>query len=492
MAAPVTIDELTAAGVLSPTASIPVFQNGDTFKTTPADIAGAASLAVLAAANGSSLVWFGQSGSGAIDGTVEDQLAKFTFRSDWTTEAQFNTARNALTGKVALPPVVDIAGPVSGAAALFPLTIRSGEPTAADFNFALSHVTSFSTVDVGLSIGYNCAPSASRRDSSEPAWMWSLESDYNDGSDEYMEMHFQGIHLDGTAFRNWSWQISRSTKTIVGSIACDSWGVMDSTRANQAFLFRGLTTTAGEFQISSGSWIRHDANNVAFLRQDNAAGSAGIELIRVNASDEVVVAPETGITRIGGVLYTPNGISTGANTNLSFSSSGGEQFRVNHVASAVNFLAVQGAATTGGVFVRSGGSDTNVNINYSTQGTGQHKFFSTGTSAQQFEIQHVASASRYIRVAGSNGGHPFFDTNNAGSFVGFGRSIVMTSQPSWIIQEESDTDPTTTELDAGDSAAVYNKNGKIVIAYNLAGVMNYLSCALDGSTVTWVNSTSAP
>lgn len=59
-------------------------------------------------------------------------------------------------------------------------------------------------------------------------------------------------------------------------------------------------------------------------------------------------------------------------------------------------------------------------------------------------------------------------------------------------------DPRVENLTSGESANIrdraglYMKNNKIVIAYDNAGTTNFLSCALDGSTVTWVNSATAP
>jgi hypothetical protein len=35
-------------------------------------------------------------------------------------------------------------------------------------------------------------------------------------------------------------------------------------------------------------------------------------------------------------------------------------------------------------------------------------------------------------------------------------------------------------------------NSKLVFSYNNAGTQNYLSCALDGATTTWVNSATTP
>ena len=62
----------------------------------------------------------------------------------------------------------------------------------------------------------------------------------------------------------------------------------------------------------------------------------------------------------------------------------------------------------------------------------------------------------------------------------------------WIIQDEQDANATSTQLDANDSIAIYNKANKLVIAFNNAGVITYLTIPLDGSTTTWTQSTTAP
>lgn len=62
----------------------------------------------------------------------------------------------------------------------------------------------------------------------------------------------------------------------------------------------------------------------------------------------------------------------------------------------------------------------------------------------------------------------------------------------WQIMDEADSDPTTTELDANDSVAMYNKNNKLVFAFNNAGTITYISIPMDGSSTTWTQSTTAP
>ena len=62
----------------------------------------------------------------------------------------------------------------------------------------------------------------------------------------------------------------------------------------------------------------------------------------------------------------------------------------------------------------------------------------------------------------------------------------------WQIMDEADSNPTTTQLDANDSLAFYNKADTLVFAYNNAGTITYVKLALDGSATTWVHNTTAP
>ncbi len=62
----------------------------------------------------------------------------------------------------------------------------------------------------------------------------------------------------------------------------------------------------------------------------------------------------------------------------------------------------------------------------------------------------------------------------------------------WQIQKEATADPGTARLSAGDHFAIYRKNDKLVVAYNNAGTITYLTIPLDGATTTWTQSTTAP
>jgi len=62
----------------------------------------------------------------------------------------------------------------------------------------------------------------------------------------------------------------------------------------------------------------------------------------------------------------------------------------------------------------------------------------------------------------------------------------------WLIEAEVVADPSTAVLTSGNHMSFYRKNDKAVIAYNNGGTITYLTIPLDGTTILWTQSTSAP
>lgn len=71
---------------------------------------------------------------------------------------------------------------------------------------------------------------------------------------------------------------------------------------------------------------------------------------------------------------------------------------------AVNRLQLTGSTTTNPVNISAAGTDTNIGMTLQTKGSGAFLF--VGNGATQLSISAIASASRYITIAGSNGGNP--------------------------------------------------------------------------------------
>ena len=84
---------------------------------------------------------------------------------------------------------------------------------------------------------------------------------------------------------------------------------------------------------------------------------------------------------------------------------GSESLRVTPVASAVNYLNVQGNTAGSPPALTAVGSDTNINIYYGSKGTGSHLFVN-GSGQQQFVVNPTASAVNYLQVTGGATGLP--------------------------------------------------------------------------------------
>jgi hypothetical protein len=76
------------------------------------------------------------------------------------------------------------------------------------------------------------------------------------------------------------------------------------------------------------------------------------------------------------------------------------QAAVVHIANAVNYVNLQGAITGAGPGITAGGADANIALTYTTKGTGVHAFYTNG-GTKQFQLNHVASAVNYIAGQGA-------------------------------------------------------------------------------------------
>ncbi len=153
--------------------------------------------------------------------------------------------------------------------------------------------------------------------------------------------------------------------------------VITNTVAGRLLATLGLTVSGDTF-ISRG--ITDNATTTALTLSGSAANSVTIDNSATN--------PKLG-TSAGHLLVTPGGLNG---------------LRVDYAASAVNYFSVTPSATGSPVIMNTLGSDTNINALWTTKGTGAFSFYTNNGGAKQFEVNHTASANRYITVTGSNGG----------------------------------------------------------------------------------------
>ena len=187
-----------------------------------------------------------------------------------------------------------------------------------------------------------------------------------------------------------------STMSTNTAIAAITGGTIDNT------VIGGTTPAAGTFttltatgQTSLGGAA--GANNFRIL---DTAGS--VNYWNVRGGDGSTTSPR----------FTTDG--TGTNIAGQFASKGTgafqfltggtrEQLRISDTASAVNYVQVTGAATTVAPSISAQGSDTNVNLNVVSKGTG-YIGFTTNATSNQVRILHTANAN-YWTLTGSAAGN---------------------------------------------------------------------------------------
>lgn len=79
--------------------------------------------------------------------------------------------------------------------------------------------------------------------------------------------------------------------------------------------------------------------------------------------------------------------------------------------SAVSWLEAQARETGGGVWISAGSTDADCPIVYNAKGSGGHQFRTNGFGPIQLQINHVANATNFVAIQGSNGAAPEIITN---------------------------------------------------------------------------------
>jgi hypothetical protein len=175
-------------------------------------------------------------------------------------------------------------------------------------------------------------------------------------------------------------------------------------------------TVIGSTTPAAGTFTALSTGTLTATGQTSLGGASGAEGLRVlNTASSTryltaqgSVADEVYLTASGpsgsNVALALSSRSTGA-VRFYTNTANQEQMRVSHTASAVNYVQVTGAATTGLPQISAQGSDNNPGLLYITKGIGEHRFASNASGANiQFRIPHTASAVNYGTVTGAAAG----------------------------------------------------------------------------------------
>lgn len=184
------------------------------------------------------------------------------------------------------------------------------------------------------------------------------------------------------------------------TLTIDTWGVRGLTigTAGSGYVEQPTVTFSGGGGSGAAAYASVGAGSVI-----RSLGSTGTQSLSFHVpSGEVLRLRDTGST---GTYVLVNTTASGANvlaqgsTNAFFGfnsngtgnvdfgtngNTGNTQLRVAHTASAVNYVQVTGAATGSGPKVIAQGSDTNINLDLQTKGTGYVNLLNNRTNYFQF------------------------------------------------------------------------------------------------------------
>lgn len=150
------------------------------------------------------------------------------------------------------------------------------------------------------------------------------------------------------------------------------------------------------------------------------------QLSVVDISSNVNYLQAQGSATGGGPAISAQGSDTNVNLNLTskgtgsvvLGAGGGTQFTAANTASAVNYLQASGGATGNAPILSVQGSDTNAGITYIAKGNAGHVFDTSG-GTPQFIVSDTPGATRYIMVTGSTS-NPVLSTNAGNIAMGTG------------------------------------------------------------------------
>jgi hypothetical protein len=160
-------------------------------------------------------------------------------------------------------------------------------------------------------------------------------------------------------------------------------------------IFLGLVTKGtGAFQFLTNLGteqmrVSHTASAVNYVQVTGSA-TGGQPTISAQGSDANVIL----------------NVASKNNSPILFFANGSEQFRAGQTGTAVNSLTLAGGAAGLGPSISSRGSDPNVNLNFSTKGTGGLIFYTNNGANAQFQILDRASSVNYCSTRGGAAGSP--------------------------------------------------------------------------------------
>lgn len=201
--------------------------------------------------------------------------------------------------------------------------------------------------------------------------------------------------------------------------------------------------------------------------------SDSVDPNNANLTAGTVVGDQTSIA--ANRIAVSNGSVTKGDANFTWTSTGG--LSTISTSSSATPAFDTGVAITGN---RSGtmGTDDGIGISFSMEDSGSSDA-TAGLIGFSWDDNTAGSQDSRFQVVPALAGVAAIPSHEL-----YGRG--------WMVMNEADSNPTSTQLDDADSLAFYTKGNTLVFAYNNGGSITFITLSLDGSDTTWSHSTTAP
>ena len=294
--------------------------------------------------------------------------------------------------------------------------------------------------------------------------------------------------------------------------------VTHTTPADSTFSSTGAAAWNADHALSGvGTMAEQDANNVAIT--GGTINNTTIGATTPAAGTFTTLGVTTSINASSGSANADLNVNSKGTGNVNIGTGNGTQFRVESSGSAATGFVMVSGSSTGRPFIRSASASGNIDLAVSSQGTGAVRLYTNYVVQEQARVSHTASAVNYVNVTGAaTTGAPVIssqgsDTNVALSFSAKGAASVglansATAGAFGIELAENTTVDKTTFIDFHSSAstdfdfrlsrnpsvngnAVYQNVGTGSHVFYTASSANQFTVAHTASAVNYVQVTGA-
>ena len=216
--------------------------------------------------------------------------------------------------------------------------------------------------------------------------------------------------------------------------------------------------------------ISHTASAVNYLNITGGATGSGPAISALGSDANINLSLSTKAN--GSIFLNAGGtnrvqVDPFGGVNLAVSFSGGVGFKALATGNQVNFLQAAGATTGSSPVLSAQGSDTNIDINYTTKGTGSH-VFNTGSGKQLQIADSAISSGQYTLISRDNANNVQLigtagNAANLGLYAYAGGSVRIYTNPG-LIDQQLVVSPTASAVNYVQITGATTTNGPTITA----------------------------